>query len=262
MVNEGMPRMEPANLSVLRQEDSIREIGSDDIEEIPGGTFTEGGERLVVEQEGVAQENQQEPEVQHVPHQYRKVVGKKGNIITEYGMELDFQTSSLETEVAVLNIARVLGTEKDYVLNREIFNELRRKLRIEPVFDVTATKDNSRLPKFITKEQDILKQVFAEGTELYSTPPFENGFMEQLIRRAIEQGWKMLLVLPRRVDAEYWKLLNTEGIVLRGTEVEPRRSMFVQDASIRGRRLNARPKEKIFAFVIDGKKAKSYVPRI
>lgn len=83
--------------------------------------------------------------------------------------------------------------------------------RINNIFkfdvDLAATIENAKCPKFYTKEQDSLKQVWDDDS-CWCNPPYSKDLQPLFVKKAYEDSNKygntIVMLIPLRADTKTW----------------------------------------------------------
>lgn len=90
----------------------------------------------------------------------------------------------------------------------KLFEWLNERFRF--TLDAAATAENTLLPKFITEEQNLLRQIFAGAERIFCNPPYsqDKEFAEHLYGEFLQFGTPSMLLLPVRTDRLWWNRLR------------------------------------------------------
>ena len=97
----------------------------------------------------------------------------------------------------------------------EIFMELHRRYQF--TIDAAATKGNSKLPRFVTKEENALSKTFL-GERAFCNPPYSNGNCRKFAMHFFEQTGTGLcplavLIVPTKTEQAWFHDLLHSGRV-------------------------------------------------
>lgn len=100
-----------------------------------------------------------------------------------------------------------LGGGPNYETPRYIFEKLNKKFNF--VFDLAASSQNTKCPKFFSKSDDSLSQDWTSCGEgfLWCNPPYRA--IKPWVRKAWEEmqkGAKICMLIPTSLGSTYWHL--------------------------------------------------------
>lgn len=100
---------------------------------------------------------------------------------------------------------------------QDLFDALHREFRF--TVDVAASRENAKLPRFYTVDDDGLSQVWS-GERVWCNPPYGRAIADWM-RKAYEssrEGATVVLLVPSRTDTAWWHDYAEKGEVrfLRG----------------------------------------------
>lgn len=93
---------------------------------------------------------------------------------------------------------------------RNFFNELDKKYNF--MYDLAASKENSKCPLYFTEEENSLKQDWYKLCSdslkwLWINPPYGRGITEQWVKKCDEEAQKganIIALLPARTDTNFF----------------------------------------------------------
>ena len=100
----------------------------------------------------------------------------------------------------------------DYAVRDEWVQKVLKELECDtPTVDAFATKENARVPRCWTEENDAFKQDWSKEKLLWLNPPFDN--FEKVINKLKEDRAQAVLILPRLEYRDWWT--DLEDITVR-----------------------------------------------